>query len=78
MLKVFRWTPWFRPRTENNIAPVWIALPALPQCYYKPGFIKSVAKIYGPLLCNASATSSQLTVVCVRFYVELDLAKESN
>ena len=63
VLKVFRWTPWFWPGTENNIAPVWIALPSLPQCYYKAGFIKSVAKVYGPLLCIASATSSQSTAV---------------
>ena len=35
-----------------------------------------MAKIYGPLLCIASATSSQSMAVCARFCVELDLSKE--
>ena len=30
LLKVFRWTSWFRPGSENNIALVWVALPSLP------------------------------------------------
>ena len=58
------------------MAPVWISLHALPQCYFKPGFIKSVAKAYEPLLVVASSTSSKTTTVCARFCVELNLTKE--
>ena len=36
-IKVFRWSPWFRPGTESDVASIWISLPTLPQCYYKPG-----------------------------------------
>ena len=73
---VFRWSPWFRPGMESDVAPVWILLPTLPQCYFKPGFIKSVAKAYGLLLMVASSTSSKTTAVCARFCVELNLTKE--
>ena len=58
------------------MAPVWISLPALSQCYFKSDFIKTVAKAYGPLLMVASSTSSKSTVVCARFCVELNPTKE--
>ena len=75
-IKVFQWSPWFRPGMESEVAPVWISLPALSQCYFKPGFITSVAKAFGPLLMVASSTSSKSTTVCARFCVELNLTKE--
>ena len=60
----------------KNKTPMWVALPTLPQCYYKPGFVRSVARIFGPLLSIASATLTQSTAMCARFCVELDLSKE--
>ena len=74
--KVFRWSPWFCPGMGSEVAPVWISLPALLQCYFKPGFIKSMAKAFGPLLMVASSTSSKSTAVCAQFCVELNLTKE--
>ena len=75
-IKVFRWSLWFHLGMESEVALVWISLPALSQYYFKPGFIKSVAKAFGPLLMVASSTSSKSTVVCARFCVELNLTKE--
>ena len=61
---------------ESSFAPVWVAMPGLPHCYYKPGFIKTVAKAFGPLLYIANPTSTGSTAVCARFCVEIDLSKE--
>ena len=75
-VKVFRWSPWFRPGMECDTTPVWVSLPSLPQCYYKPGFIRSLAKAFGPLLSMATLTSTKSTAVCARLCVDLDLTKE--
>ena len=75
-IMVFRWSPWFRPGMESEVAPVWISLPALSQCYFKPGFIKSVAGAFGPLLMVVNATSMKTTAVYARFCVELNLTRD--
>ena len=76
MIKVFRWSSWFCPGMESCLAPVWVAMPSLPHCYYKHGFIKTVARAYGTLLSIATPTSTGSTVVCARFCVEMDLSKD--
>ena len=76
MVKVFRWLPWFRPGMESSYALVWVAMPGLPHYYYKPGFIKMVAKAFGSLLSIATPTSTGSTAVCAHFCVEMDLSKE--
>ena len=48
----------------------------LRHCYYKPGFIKTVARAYGTLLSIVTPTSTGSTAVCAHFCVEMDLSKD--
>lgn len=72
-MRIFLWTPDFRPEVESSIVPVWVKLPNLPLFMFNKHCIFSIARLIGtPLaldLPTAEVSRPSLAKVCVQIDV---------
>ncbi|XP_019171964.1 PREDICTED: uncharacterized protein LOC109167399, partial [Ipomoea nil] len=73
LMRVFRWTPDFRPDVESPIIPVWLALEGLPAHLHDKRAIYSIANLVGnPLKVDTSTlvpNRPSVARVCVELNV---------
>jgi len=75
IMKIFKWTPDFRPDMESPIVPVWIALEGLPAHLQKKRAMYSIANLIGsPLKVDASTLAHNRPSVS-RVCVDLNVSK---
>src|SRR4051812_27952749 len=59
-MRMFRWTPNFRPEVESSIVPVWIQLPNLPLFMFNKHCIFPIARSIGsPLALDLPAQATR-------------------
>src|SRR5438270_493547 len=46
-MRVFRWSPEFRPDVESPIVPVWVSLPSLPLYMFNKQWLFSIGNAIG-------------------------------
>ncbi|XP_019159873.1 PREDICTED: uncharacterized protein LOC109156471 [Ipomoea nil] len=80
LMRVFRWTPDFRPDVESPIIPVWLALEGLPAHLHDKRAIYSIANLVGnPLKVDTSTlvpNRPSVARVCVELNVSLPLVEQ--
>lgn len=74
LMKVFKWTPEFRPDTETPIAPTWIAFEGLPIHLHDRHALFSIANLIGKPLKVDSSTLTLNRPSVARVCVELDVS----
>lgn len=74
-VKIFRWTPWFKPGLESPMVPLWFSIPHLPACLFSPGSLASIASGLGRLLKIGPATRKLGRIEAARICVEVDVSK---
>ncbi|XP_077219082.1 uncharacterized protein LOC143853231 isoform X2 [Tasmannia lanceolata] len=74
LMKVFKWTPQFRPaREEPSSAAVWIALPFLPVVFFQEDVLFSIASLVGRALAIDDPTRILSRTNVARVCVEVSL-----
>ncbi|XP_077218081.1 uncharacterized protein LOC143852544 [Tasmannia lanceolata] len=77
LMKVFKWTPQFRPaREEPSSAAVWIALPFLPVVLFQEDVLFSIASLFGRALAIDKPTRILSRTNVARVCVEVNLLME--
>lgn len=74
-MKVFKWSPDFRPDIESPVVPVWIALEGLPAHLQDKRAVFAIANLIGKPLKVDSSTLSHNRPSVARICVELDVSK---
>ncbi|XP_019161197.1 PREDICTED: uncharacterized protein LOC109157811 [Ipomoea nil] len=76
IMRVFKWTPDFRPEFESPIVPVWIAFEGLPAHLQDKRAIFSIANLIGSPLKVDSSTLLHNRPSVARVCVELDVSTD--
>ena len=75
-MRIFKWSPDFRPDIESSIAPIWLSFPKLPVHFFSKSALFSIAQLIGkPVKLDTSTVEinrSSMARVCV----ETDLQKK--
>ncbi|XP_019166795.1 PREDICTED: uncharacterized protein LOC109162580 [Ipomoea nil] len=74
LMRVFKWTPDFRPEYESPIVPVWISLEGLTAHLHEKRAIYSIANLIGSPLKVDASTLSHNRPSTARVCVELDVS----
>ncbi|XP_019166799.1 PREDICTED: uncharacterized protein LOC109162583 [Ipomoea nil] len=74
LMRVFKWTPDFRPEYESPIVPVWISLEGLTAHLHEKRAIYSIANLIGSPLKVDALTLSHNRPSTARVCVELDVS----
>ncbi|KAJ6820540.1 uncharacterized protein M6B38_396665 [Iris pallida] len=74
-MRIFRWSLYFVTTEESPIAPVWVALPGLPQHLFGKQAIFVVASCVGTPLMLDRATALHSHPGLARVLVEIDISK---
>ncbi|KAK6121318.1 hypothetical protein DH2020_044944 [Rehmannia glutinosa] len=76
LMRVFKWTPTFNPKSESPIAPVWVRFPGLPIHFYDYHALFAICKKIGSPLQVDAATARKTRLSMARVCIEIDLLKE--
>ncbi|XP_019175669.1 PREDICTED: uncharacterized protein LOC109170991 [Ipomoea nil] len=80
LMRVFKWSPDFRPEIESPVVPVWIAFEGLPAHLQDKRAIYSIANLIGPPLKVVASTLTHnrpsLARVCVELNVSTPLTEQ--
>ncbi|KAL0448226.1 UNVERIFIED_CONTAM: hypothetical protein Slati_1379000 [Sesamum latifolium] len=75
-MRMFKWTPSFRPQLESSLAPVWICFPTLPAHLFHKDVLYAIASLVGTPLKLDEPTLFQSRLTAARVSVEVDLANK--
>lgn len=75
-MRVFKWTPEFRPDLETPIVPIWITFEGLPIYLHDKHALFSIANLIGTPLKVDSSTLLLNRPSVARVCIELDVSKD--
>lgn len=74
-MRIFRWSPDFRPDVQSSIAPIWISLPNLLRFLFDKKFLFSIGELIGNALTLDFLIMELSHPSMVRLCIEVDLLK---